>query len=184
MVGRMGCRVLRSWRSSHPVVKGFVLRNFAGVCAAVIVLGLPVALHAQLNDLPLKPGLWETQVSLNHGASMAGKVCFTAGTTLADYLTATNKSAGAQCSVTNKVATAHGLAFDNVCTNATMSTKGHIDFQLADSEHFSGSSHTTVSGTAAAGKPVNMTLDKTFTAKFVGADCGAVKPVVVPGSGK
>jgi len=155
--------------------------KFVGRC--VVVLGALTTMHAQLSDLPIKAGLWETQVSLNHAAPVTQKACFTAGTTLGDYLTASNKSANAQCTVTNKAASAHGIAFDNVCTSATMSTKGHIDFQSMDSEHFSGSSHTTVTGSV-NGKPIDMTLDKTFTAKFVGADCGAVKPMVAPGSGK
>ena len=155
--------------------------KFVGRC--VVVLGALGAMQAQLSDLPIRAGLWESQVSLNHGAPVAGKYCFTAGTTLGDYLNATNKGTGAQCSVTNKLASAHGIVFDNECTSPTMSSKGHIDFQSPDSEHFSGSSHTTVSGNA-GGRAINMTLDKTFTAKFVGADCGAVKPMVVAGSGK
>lgn len=47
-----------------------------------------------------------------------------------------------------------------------MGSQGDIDFQLTDAEHFSGTSHTTVTGTA-KGKPVNMAIDKTFTAKFL-----------------
>jgi hypothetical protein len=62
-----------------------------------------------------------------------------------------------------------------------MSSKGHIDFQLPDTEHFSGTSNTTVTGTV-RGTPVNMAIDKSFTAKFLSSDCGSVKPVVVPSS--
>jgi len=156
--------------------------KFLGRC--VMVLGALTAMQAQLSDLPIKAGLWETQVSLNHAAPVTQKACFTAGTTLGDYLTASNKGApGVQCSVTNKVASAHGIVFDNECTSPTLSTKGHIDFQSMDAEHFSGSSHTTVSGNS-GGRAINMTMDKTFTAKFVGTDCGAVKPMVVAGPGK
>jgi hypothetical protein len=38
-----------------------------------------------------------------------------------------------------------------------------------------------VTGTA-QGKPLNMAIDKSFTAKFLASDCGAVKPLVVPSS--
>jgi hypothetical protein len=149
--------------------------------AALLLIG-PSSLLAQLSDLPVKAGLWQTNVSLNHGSPIPGQSCFSAGTTLGSYLTATNRGApGTQCSVTNKAQTAHGIAFDNVCNGQTMSSKGHIDFQLADSEHFSGSSHTTVTGTV-QGRPVNMALDKTFSAKFLSPDCGSVKPLVGPSS--
>jgi len=62
-----------------------------------------------------------------------------------------------------------------------MGSKGHIDFHLTDAEHFSGTSQTMVTGTT-QGKPVNMAIDKTFTAKFLASDCGTVKPLVVPSS--
>jgi len=159
------------------------LRNYSklvGQCAAAVILLGPLSLLAQLSDLPIKAGLWETQVSVNHGSPIAGRSCFSAGTTLGDYLTATNKAvSGTQCNVANKVQTAHGIAYDTACNSQSMSSKGHIDFQLPDAEHFNGTSHTAVTGTA-HGTPVNMAIDKTFTAKFVSSDCGSVKPVVVP----
>jgi Protein of unknown function (DUF3617) len=105
---------------------------------------------------------------------------YATGTTLSDYLTATNKSAGGmQRSVSNKVQSAREIAFDTACNGQTMSSKGHVDFQLLDADHFSGTSQTKVTGTV-QGTPVNMTLDKTFSAQFLSADCGTVKPVVVP----
>jgi len=57
-----------------------------------------------------------------------------------------------------------------------MSSKSHHDFQIADAEHFSGASRSTVTGTA-NGHSINMEMSKTFTAKFVSANCGDVKPV-------
>ena len=156
--------------------------KLASLCAAAVVLLGTLSMPAQLSDLPIKAGLWETHVTVNHGPPIAGQSCFTAGTTLGDYLTATNKSAqGTQCSVAGKVQTTHGIAYDTACNGQSLSSKGHIDFQLSDPEHFGGSSHTTVTGTT-HGTPVNMTIDKTFTAKFLSSDCGAIKPVVVPSS--
>jgi len=70
--------------------------------------------------------------------------CFSAGTTLSDYLTASNKGTpGAQSSVSNKVKTARGISYDTACTSPAMNSEGHMDVQLPDSEHFSGTSHTT-----------------------------------------
>lgn len=172
----------RPWNAKGNLVKLMKYSNLVTQgAAAVIVLG-PLSLLAQLSDLPIKAGLWETQVSVNHGSPVAGRSCFSAGTTLSDYLTATNKAvSGTQCSVANKAQTAHGIVYDTTCNGPSMSSKGHIDFQLPDAEHFSGSSHTTVTGTV-HGAPVNMAIDKTFNAKFVSSDCGSVKPVVVPSS--
>jgi hypothetical protein len=85
---------------------------------------------------------------------------------------------GAQCSVSNKVQTARGISYDTVCTSQSMASS-HIDFNPADAEHFSGTSHTTVAGTT-QGHPINTAIDKTFAGKFLASDCGSVKPLVVP----
>jgi hypothetical protein len=145
--------------------------------AVVVLTGS--TLSAQLSDFPLKPGLWETHVTAkisgsNHEAD--AKVCFTAGTTLSDYLTASNKSApGTQCTASNKVHRGHEISYDTVCSGGSMSSKGHIDVQVTDAEHVSGSSNTSVTGSGR-----NMEIDKIFTAKFLASDCGDVKPMVTP----
>ena len=150
------------------------------VAIAAVFLAAPAVSHAQLSDLPVRPGLWDAQVSMNGSGPVPGQYCFSAGTTLGDYLTASNKGApGAQCSVSNKVKTARGISYDTACTSHAMNSKGHIDVQLPDSEHFSGTSHTTVTRNG-GGKPMN--IDKTFKATFAKPDCGGVKPLVIPSS--
>lgn len=151
------------------------------LCAASLFFTGVSALFAQLADVPLKPGLWNTQVVVNMDPidpdrePISTQACFSAGTTIPGYIDALTKSApNVQCNVTNKVQTAHHITFDTTCTSPTVSSKSHHDFQIADAEHFSGSSRSTVTGTA-NGQPINMEMSKTFTAKFVSADCGNVK---------
>jgi hypothetical protein len=156
--------------------------SFFSLLAIAVVVTLPSTALAQLSDLPLKSGLWETHVSVKAEATnndVVNKSCFTAGTTVGDYLTALNKGSGAQCSVNNKVQSSHGFSYDTVCTGPGMNSKGHTDIQLAGAESFSGTSHTTVAGNY-SGKQINMAVDKTFSAKFLGSDCGDVKPMVAP----
>ena len=154
--------------------------NLVIVSTAAVFLTAPSILNAQLSDVPVRPGLWDAQVSMNGSAPVPGQYCFSAGTTLGDYLTASNKGApGAQCSVSNKAKTAHGVSYDTSCTSKTMNSKGHIDVQMPDSEHFSGTSHTTVTRNG-GGKPMN--IDKTFKAAFAKSDCGSIKPLVLPSS--
>jgi hypothetical protein len=144
----------------------------------------PSTLHAQISDIPVKAGLWETHVIVKAGPSTIdsgpARACFSAGTTMGDYLTASNKGTGAKCSIGNKVSTARVISYDTACSGEGVASKGHVDVQLTDAEHFSGSSHTTVTRTT-NGKGVDTTIDKTFSAKFLGSDCGSVKPLVVPG---
>jgi hypothetical protein len=60
-----------------------------------------------------------------------------------------------------------------------MGSKGRIDFQVSGTESFSGTSHMAVTGST-QGKPINLAIDKTFSAKFLGSNCGDVKPLVTP----
>ena len=158
-------------------------RHYTFTLVAVTFAFLPSTLTAQLSDVPVKPGLWQAHVNTKAGPSELSaddKYCFTAGTTLSDYLTATNKGApGTTCKVSNKNETAHGISYDTSCSGGSMNSAGHLDFQLPDQEHFSGTSQTKVTGTS-GGRAVNMEIDKTFTAKFLASACGDVKPLIVP----
>lgn len=163
--------------------------NLLSVRAVGGFLVASATLLAQVADLPIKAGLWETQVNVKMGSAktndevpVTNQVCFTAGLTVASYMSAMNRSAGvggAHCTVSNKIETAHGLSYDSACVGPAMSSKGHADFKLSDADHFSGTSHTTVTGTA-QGKAINTTIDKTFSAKFLSPDCGNVEPTVIP----
>ena len=163
------------------------------VCALTVFLVGSSTLFAQVADLPVKAGLWDVQSNTKIVSSQGNREmpvttqdCFTAGLTLADYMTALNRAGarGGKCTVSNKVQNAHGISYDSTCTGPTMSTKGHADFKLTDPDHFNGTSHTALTGSM-NGTPMNMTIDKTFSAKFVSSSCGNVEPTVIPpASGK
>ena len=153
------------------------------LCAASLLLTGISALVAQLADIPIKPGLWNTRVVLKldpkdpDNQPITGQACFTAGTTISSYLNAMTRSApDIKCVVSNKIQTAHRVTFDTACTSSTIATRSHHDFQLTDADHFSGTSHTTLAGNV-DGRPINRELSKTFSATFQSSDCGNVKPV-------
>jgi hypothetical protein len=153
------------------------------LCTASLLLTGVSALFGQLADIPIKSGLWNTQVIAKIGLNdndnepIVSQACFTAGTTISSYLAAMTKSApNVQCTMSNKIQTGNHIAFDTTCTGPNATSKSHSDFQLADSEHFTGSSHSTVVGSS-QGHPINMEMNKTFTAKFLSSNCGDVKPL-------
>ena len=157
----------------------------ASSAVAVFFTGFSVLL-AQVADLPIKPGLWEADVNVKTEASNVDsgpeQVCFTAGMTLGDYVAAAiHGASGTKCDVTNKVVTAKEISYDTVCSGPHTNAKGHADFHLTDASHFNGTSHMTTTGSA-HGRTLGITVDKTFTAKFLRSDCGNVKPMAVPTS--
>jgi hypothetical protein len=47
---------------------------------------------------------------------------------------------------------------------------------MSDSEHVTGTIHMTADMTGRSGGTAHMTIDNTMTSKYLGADCGTVKP--------
>ena len=83
------------------------------------------------------------------------------------------------CTVSNVVKKDNGMTADLVCTGA-MSGKGAIEESTSsDGEHAKGKMH--FSGSVQMGqnsKPVEWTTESSSV--FKGADCGNVKPMVIP----
>jgi hypothetical protein len=149
------------------------LFNLALLCATAALACAPSA-FAQNPNLAFKPGIWEVTTTVNKAAPKTVRACFAAGTNLDNYLMVTNRGINnTVCTVSNKVQKGRGITFDNACTNGALASQGHFDFQLPDDQNFTGTSHTVITGTA-EGKPVNRTIDKQITAKFVAVDCGTV----------
>ena len=150
---------------------------YAILCAAAALCWAPMA-FAQNVDLAFKPGLWVVQISLNKAEPKATRTCFLAGTNLDNYLTLTNQGMGSTvCTVSNKVQKGRGIAFDNACTSGKLASTGHFDFQAPDELNFTGKSHIVITGTGTDNKPINKTLDREFTAKYVSNDCAGVVPL-------
>jgi hypothetical protein len=83
------------------------------------------------------------------------------------------------CQVSNFNKQATGISADMTCTG-TMNGKGTFSATWTDDEHTTSKVHFT--GTLQAGpspKPVEWTIDSTSV--FKSADCGSVKPIVIPG---
>jgi hypothetical protein len=151
--------------------------NLAILCAAAALCGA-LSAFAQNASLPFKPGLWEVQVILNKTAPKVTRACYVAGTTLDNYLTATNQGIGSTvCTVSNKAQKGRGIAFDNACTSGKLASTGHFDFQSPDELNFTGTSHMVITGTGQDNKPVNKTQDKEVTAKFIDLNCAGVAPL-------
>ena len=81
-----------------------------------------------------------------------------------------------KCTFSNRQETANGASFDTSCSMERGTMKGHSDFDMTDDEHVGGTTH--LEGTMASqrGGTVSMKIESTSTSKYLGADCGDVKP--------
>jgi Protein of unknown function (DUF3617) len=177
---------------------------------AFAMFAAPFSLYAQSAPIPVKPGLWESQISSTNQMalppevearlaampaaqqaqvrSMMGgagggsspvvtttKSCVAGQTSMDSLLNQQQNRPGAKCTFTNRVQTADGASFDTSCTTAQGTATGHSTFHMTDDEHMSGTTHMTLD-MSSNGKTMHSTIDSTYTMKYLGADCGDVKP--------
>ena len=86
-----------------------------------------------------------------------------------------------KCTFANRQETANGASFDTNCSMERGTMKGHSDFHMMDDEHVSGTTHLEGTMSSQRGGTMTMKIESTMTSKFLGADCGDVKPAT-PGA--
>jgi hypothetical protein len=163
---------------------------------------------AQVSSAPIKPGLWETQITSSNvmslppeteariaamppdqqsmvRARMGGKPvttthkgCAVAQSSLDSMLNDAQKRPGMKCTFTNRTQTSTTASFDTTCTMPEGTMKGHTEFRMADSEHVSGTTQMEGQMTGPNGGTTSMKINNQVTSKYLGADCGDVKPTL------
>jgi hypothetical protein len=172
----------------------------------VLVVASAAGLQAQTGAIPIKAGLWQTNVngtsSMTLPPDVAAKIaamppeqqamiksrmgggtptnvttksCVAEQTTV-DTLMNQAQQKNTKCTLTNRVQTSDGESFDISCVSPQGTASGHSEFHMADSEHVSGTIHLTADMTGRNGGTAHMTIDDTMSSKYLGADCGSVKP--------
>lgn len=187
---------------------GLKKRMSAGAGVAVLV-GAVVAV-GQGTPIPLKLGLWETTVSTANQMSMppemeariaamppdqqamvrsrmggtpvavTNKRCVASQTSMDALLNQAQDRPGAKCTFSNRKQTSSSASFDISCTMQQGTMTGHSEFHMVDSDHLSGTTHLTGSMSGRGGSPMNMNVTSMMTSKYLGADCGDVKPFTPP----
>lgn len=178
----------------------------SGVVALGCLIGAMGIARAQSSTLPVKQGLWETQVTVTSQMSLPpdveGKIaampaaqqamirqnmgggkptsstnqsCIASQVTMDQFLNKQQQNTQMKCTFTNRQQTATGASFDTSCTTPQGTATGHSQFTFVDDEHVTGQTHMTVNMTSAKGS-AQSTMDSTMSMKYLGADCGSVKP--------
>jgi Protein of unknown function (DUF3617) len=183
---------------------GLKTRIFAAVGVAALVGGAVAT--GQGTPIPVKLGLWETTVSSSNqmslppeaeariaalppdqqamvrsrmgGAPVAQthKSCVASQTTMDALLNREQNHPDAKCTFSNRTQTSTGASFDTVCTMPQGTMKGHSEFHMVDSDHLTGTTHMSGTMSGRNGQSTTMNMTSTMTSKYLGADCGDVKP--------
>ena len=137
-----------------------------------------------------KPGLWEMTSTMTWqkspmpgGMTMPGggahttQVCLTKEL-IDKYGTAPPQSRNSQCQMSNVVKKGNSMSADWICSGP-MGGKGSVEASFTDPDHSTSKVH--FLGSMQAGPnamPIEYTIESTSV--FKGADCGSVKPIVIP----
>ena len=134
------------------------------------IAAMPAAQQAQMRSMMGGMGGGGTPVSTTR------QVCIAPQTTVDSMLNRAQQSAGMSCTIANKTQTATGVSFDTSCTTPQGTATGsYARSRLIDDDHVSSASHMTVTASS-QGHTMNTTMDSTMSMKYLGADCGDVKP--------
>ena len=185
-----------------------------GLSCLLVGLAAPVALHGQSAPIPVKPGLWETEVSITHVTALPSEVeaRIAAMPPAQQTQVRTMMGADAKPVVTTTQVCYAQASMDSLLSQAQQSSRMQCSFtnrvQTAQGASFDLSCAGEV-GTATGhveyhwiddqhaistshmtvagssrGMTVNSTVDTTTKGKFVKADCGDVKPFDPPAGAK
>lgn len=182
-------------------------RSFArtGFTLAASTLLLAGTLSAQ--SPTIKPGLWESEITVTTNMTLppeaeariaalppeqqamirsrmaAGKPttstnrsCVAPNTTVDSMIEQTQRNGPMKCTISNKSVTPAGGSFDTNCTGDDTTATAHVEFTRTDDEHATGKMHMTMTSTR-NGRSMNAASDSTIHYKYLGADCGDVKPI-------
>lgn len=129
---------------------------------------MPPEQRKMMQDMLAKQGM---SVAPGAGGAMVSKVCLTKDMVQRNQLPVQDKG---NCASTVSNASAAGMDMRFTCTDPAASGQGRVNFRGDSAYDMKMTMNTTHQG-----KPMTSTLDA--TGKWLGADCGAIKPMALPG---
>jgi Protein of unknown function (DUF3617) len=160
---------------------------------------------SQVGGAPIKPGIWETQITSTNVMSLppdveariaampadqqamvrsrmggtpmttSHKGCMAKQTSMDSMLNDAQQKSGMKCTFSNRQETGSTLSFDTNCTMQQGTMTGHSTFHVVDSDHATGTTHMEGAMTTPRGS-TTMKVDTKMSSTYLGADCGDVKP--------
>lgn len=162
------------------------------VSALLPLLFACAAVSSAQGPPPIKMGLWEHDVTVQMSGmpnggdsshSMTTQSCYTPNTwrTALQNMQNRRQMPNTTCNTSNLQQDAHHVAFDIQCSGtgqAAFNTTLHVEMQFDSDESMHGSTTTKISSPNMS--QGGMTMTSTIKSKFLGSDCGNVKPYAPP----
>lgn len=158
----------------------------AAKAAFPLILSLSAFAPAQTSTTitppPVKIGLWQTSMTIAmsglpsgapSGHTVARQSCMTPDSWKKD-LGRMNQQQKAECTMSNVQQDSHHLLLDETCsTSQGNNVTVHAEFLFDSDESMHGTSTAKLTGPTF---PQGMTVSSTINSKYLGSDCGDIKP--------
>lgn len=139
---------------------------------------LPPEAEARIAALPPEQqAMIRARMSGGKPTTSTNRSCVPPNTTVDSLLNQqTQRNGSMKCTVSNRSVSASGGSFDTTCTGEGSTATAHVEFTRSDDEHATGKMHMTMNSTR-NGRTINGSSDSIVKYKYIGADCGDVKPM-------
>ena len=165
---------LQAQGGSTPIKPGLWQTTVSGKSS----MAMPPEMEARIAAMPAaQQEMIRSRMGGGAPTTVTTKSCAVEQTNIDAMLSeAQQKNHDMKCTFTNRKQTADGASFDTSCVSPQGTASGHAEFHMLDSDHVTGSMHMTADMTGRTGGTAHMTIDNTITSKYLGSDCGTVKP--------
>ena len=139
---------------------------------------LPPEAEARIAALPPEQqAMIRARMSGGKPTTSTNRSCVPPNTTVDSLLNQqTQRNGSMKCTVSNRSVSASGGSFDTTCTGEGSTATAHVEFTRSDDEHATGKMHMTMNSTR-NGRTINGSSDSIVKYKYIGANCGDVKPM-------
>lgn len=139
---------------------------------------LPPEAEARIAALPPEQqAMIRARMAGGKPTTSTNRSCVAPNTTVDSLLNQqTQRNGSMQCTVSNRSVTSSGGSFDTTCTGEGSTATAHVEFTRSDDEHATGKMHMTMNSTR-NGRTMNGSSESVVKYKYIGADCGDVKPM-------
>lgn len=140
-------------------------------------MDLPPEMEARIAAMPPER---QAQVRAMMGGSKplsnTSRSCLAKSTSVDNLLNEAQQKNGMKCTFTNRTENSNSTSFDTSCVSPQGTVSGHTEVRMEDENHATATSHMTANFTAPSGGSTHMTVESKMSSKYLGSDCGDVKP--------
>ena len=160
-------------QSTMPVKQGL----WESQINTTMKMDLPPEMEARIAAMPPdRQAQFRAMMGGSKPLNSVSKSCVANRTSVDDLLNEAQQKNGMKCTFTNRTENSNSTSFDTSCISPQGTVSGHTEVRMEDENHATATSHMTANFSASSGESTHMTVESKMNSKYLGSDCGDVKP--------